>query len=170
MLLNIKNWKYNSVIKTHNLHNAKWWNWWCSLNFFCLNFVLFSVNIKMTGFKKNWQASYLTNGLIACLHSNGIEGSANYFRISSIERILKKIIIHLPPEFLPVSEPLTRWCPSTLGTALLCSFRACSSLKAYIQTWVWGLCWLGSSSQRLLVVGFVVVESLSRVLLHHKEI
>ena len=33
------------------------------------------------------------------------------------------IIICLPLEFLPVSGWLTRWCASTLGTALLCSTR-----------------------------------------------
>ena len=33
-------------------------------------------------------------------------------------------LICLPPEFLPVSGPLTWWCASTLGAALLCSSRA----------------------------------------------
>ena len=38
-----------------------------------------------------------------------------------------------PSEFLPVSGPLTRLCASTLGAALLCSFRAGSCFRAYIQ-------------------------------------
>ena len=41
-------------------------------------------------------------------------------------------LICLTPEFLPASGPLTRWCASTLGAALLCSSRAGSWLGAYI--------------------------------------
>ena len=64
-------------------------------------------------------------------------------------------IVCLPLELLPVSRPLTWWCTSTLGAAMLCSFWAGSWFGAYIQTWGWGLCQLSSSSQGLLVVGFI---------------
>ena len=37
--------------------------------------------------------------------------------------INNRFFIYLSPEFLPVSGPLTRWCASTFGTALLCSSR-----------------------------------------------
>ena len=49
------------------------------------------------------------------------------------------IIIHLLPEFLPVLRPLTRWCASTLGTALLCSSRGGSDLglMATSNFWLW---------------------------------
>ena len=53
------------------------------------------------------------------------------------------IIIRLPPEFLPVLGPLTRWCASILGTALLCSSRAGYDL-GLVSRWGWGLCKLGS--------------------------
>ena len=44
--------------------------------------------------------------------------------------------ISLPPEFLPVVGPLTRWCATLLGAALLCSSRAGSRFGANIQTWL----------------------------------
>ena len=47
------------------------------------------------------------------------------------------LIIRLPPEFLPVSGPLTWWFASTLGTALLCSSRAGSWFRAYCQVARW---------------------------------
>ena len=46
-------------------------------------------------------------------------------------------IICLSPEFLPVLGPLTRWCASTLGAALLCSSRAGSDL-GLVSRWVEG--------------------------------
>ena len=46
--------------------------------------------------------------------------------------------IHLFPEFLLASGPLTWWCASTLGAALLCSSRVGSWFGAYIQTCVEG--------------------------------
>ena len=51
-------------------------------------------------------------------------------------------IIRLPPEFLPVVGPLTRWCASTLGPVLLCSsWRALDS--GLISRLGWGLFQLG---------------------------
>ena len=50
----------------------------------------------------------------------------------------------LPPEFLPVSAPLIRWCASTLGTALSCSSRALL-IRGLYPDWFEGLliikCW-----------------------------
>ena len=43
--------------------------------------------------------------------------------------------IRLSPEFLPVSVPLTRWCASTLGPALLCICRAGSWFRTYFYFW-----------------------------------
>ena len=39
---------------------------------------------------------------------------------------------YLPPEFLPVSGPLTWWCASILGTALLCNSGGRLLIRAYI--------------------------------------
>ena len=72
--------------------------------------------------------------------------------------ICQVFFVCFPPEFLPVSGPLTQWCASTLGATLLCSSWDGSWFGAYIQTWVCRLCQLGSYSQRLLEVGCVVVE------------
>ena len=51
---------------------------------------------------------------------------------------IKTIIafFRLSPEFLHVSGPLTWWCASALGAALLCSSWVGSLFGAYSQTWV----------------------------------
>ena len=51
----------------------------------------------------------------------------NYLKINNF-CVKSGILLCLPPEFLPLSGLLTRWCASTLGTALLCSSRAGSFL------------------------------------------
>ena len=46
-------------------------------------------------------------------------------------------IVCLSPEFLPVSGPLTWWCASTFGAALLCSSRVGSCFGACIHLGIW---------------------------------
>ena len=60
-------------------------------------------------------------------------GDVIHMMTSFIYQNLSFFVICLSPEFLPVSGPLTRWCASTLGVALLCSSRAGSWFGAYIQ-------------------------------------
>ena len=54
-----------------------------------------------------------------------------------LEVFLGFFFIHLPPEFLPVLGPLTRWCASTLGAALLSSSWVGSDL-GLVSRWVEG--------------------------------
>ena len=63
-------------------------------------------------------------------------------------------IICIPPEFIPVLGPLTLWCASTLGAALLCSSRADSDSGLISRLEV-----------RVLSVGFVFPKGLFSTIL-----
>ena len=56
-----------------------------------------------------------------------------YNYLDNLPKVQKKIrfffFIGLPPEFFHVSGPLTQWCASTVGTALLYSSRVDSFVK-----------------------------------------
>ena len=54
----------------------------------------------------------------------------NYNSLKAHNFFLFFICLH--PEFLPVPGPLTRWCASTLGAALLCISRTGSWFGTYI--------------------------------------
>ena len=72
--------------------------------------------------------------MLSVIYNQSPGGVCNGPKIKQIKH-LKKILllfIRLPPEFLPVSGPLTPWCTSTLGAALLCSSRASSWFRAYV--------------------------------------
>ena len=79
---------------------------------------------------------WLSCGLGAWLSNN------HYFLDWPVNNILSDFFIRLPPEFLPVVGPLTWWCASTLGAALLCSSRAGSvfDLSCFCTFDLWVIC------------------------------
>ena len=90
-----------------------------------------------------WSRQYSSSENDSCQSRHIRKGSPNHERIDC--RVNFFLIICLLPELAPVSGPLTQWCASTLGTALLCSSRAGSD-SGLISRLVWGLYQFGSSS------------------------
>ena len=66
------------------------------------------------------------------------------------------LVIHFPPELLPVSGPCTWWCATLAGRSPAIRLRVGTAWALYLDL-SWGPCQLGSSSHWIFVVEFVVV-------------
>ena len=109
---------------------------WLFLTIFIQLFQL--VTFRSCFHRNYWASSETIVAKKNCLTTSRTSNNRDY-KLNAIF-----VIFHLPPEFLPVLEPCTRWCASTLGAALLFAL-----IRGWYPHMSWGLCLLSSFSQRI---------------------